>query len=65
MSLAVTSTWWGAPGETPVPGDYDGDGRADIATWQTLDGTWWILEADGPGWSYQWGVPGDTPVPAA
>ena len=46
------------------PGDYDGDGRADVATWNTTTGTWWIIENDGPQWSFMWGIAGDRPVNA-
>jgi hypothetical protein len=59
------------PGDVPVPSDYDGDGRADIAVWRPADGTWWIVNS-----GYlsgrtkkqyeviQWGLPGDIPLPA-
>jgi|GEM_PF-4597720 len=26
---------WGAPGDEPLPADYNGDGKADLATWST------------------------------
>jgi hypothetical protein len=39
------SVQWGQDGDVPVPGDYDGDGRTDIAVWRPSNGMWWILFA--------------------
>ncbi|MBV9959949.1 MAG: VCBS repeat-containing protein, partial [Acidobacteria bacterium] len=55
---------WGLTTDLPAPGDFDGDGKADIAVFR--DGNWYILRS----WSNQlhaphWGQAGDQPVPAA
>ncbi len=43
----------------PAPnGDFNGDGRSDLAIWRPPTGTWWIR---GVG-TVPWGKPGDIPV---
>ncbi len=34
---------WGGSAYKPIPGDYDGDGKTDIAIYETATGVWWIL----------------------
>jgi hypothetical protein len=51
---------WGADGDVPVPGDYDGDGTIDVAVWRPATGVWYVAG----GAHVQWGAPDDVPVPA-
>jgi hypothetical protein len=56
---------WGLSGDVPVPGDYDGDGKTDLAVWRPSTGTWSFLRSSTDfttSASYQWGLPGDVPI---
>ncbi|MBX6316545.1 MAG: hypothetical protein IRY99_27070, partial [Isosphaeraceae bacterium] len=54
----------GAQADQPVPGDYDGDGRADLAVYRSSTGQWFFaLSSAGPR-VVSFGAPGvDIPVP--
>jgi len=49
----------------PVPGDYDGDGKADLAIFRPASGHWFIRTSSTAytAWAaVQWGITGDVPI---
>lgn len=55
---------WGWPSAIPVGGDYDGDGKSDMAVFDNLTGNWFIMSLDGRLllWARAWGWSGAAPV---
>ncbi|MDX6694596.1 MAG: hypothetical protein QOF02_2199 [Blastocatellia bacterium] len=45
-----------------MPGDYDGDRRADLAVFRPADGNWHIRKSTGGTLQQNWGLSEDKPV---
>jgi len=65
-SAAAETSYWGAPGDTPVPADWSGDGYDDLGVY--ANGVW-AIDRNGDGVfdagseQFTWGMAGWTPAP--
>ena len=55
---------FGLPGDSPIPADYTGDGKADFAIYRPTTGEFWYSPSSGPFFGrpvdVPWGAAGDT-----
>jgi hypothetical protein len=59
------SVSWGAAGDIPITGDFDGDRKADFAVFRPAEGNWLFIQSStGASVLQQFGTAGDIPVPA-
>jgi hypothetical protein len=61
----ATYQWveWGSFGDSPLVGDFNRDGRDDVAVYRGSEGNWYFAYSNG--WStnvVQWGIWGDVPL---
>lgn len=66
---AIIWKQWGAAGDYIMPGDYDGDGKADLVVWRSTNGNWYICSSVhrydcSIGQTFQFGLLGDIPIRA-
>ena len=61
----MVDKYWGLGTDVPVPADYDGDGKADIAVWRGSDTNWYISRSTGGVQIQQFGLANDVPLPGA
>ncbi|MDQ3043302.1 MAG: VCBS repeat-containing protein [Acidobacteriota bacterium] len=55
---------FGISTDKPVVGDYDSDGKANIAVYRPSSGIWYLLRSSQGFTAFQWGKATDIPAPA-
>jgi hypothetical protein len=56
---------FGSPGDISAPGDFDGDGKADINVFRPASGIWYRLNSsNGSFFAVQYGIGTDRPTEA-
>ena len=63
QSGATYSRIWGLQGDQLAIGDYNGNGRDELAVWRPSNGCWYVLDESDGVTTQCWGLPGDYAMP--
>ncbi len=62
----MTARQWGLASDSLTPGDYNGDGKTDLAVYRPSESRWYVPQCgDFKMYGTKFGSSGDVPVPAA
>ena len=63
-TAGFTAFSWGSAGDIAAPGDFDGDGKTDVAVFRPSTGVWYIAGSSAGFSTRNWGTQGDIPITA-
>jgi len=56
---------FGLAADTALAGDFDADGKSDLAVFRPAEGNWYVFGSEQGFFVLRWGASGDIPVPSA
>ena len=61
-SAGFDTIGWGTNGDLPVPADYDGDGKSDVAVCRPTNANWYVIGTTSGIIQSNFGLTGDQPT---